>query len=45
MGEFDTVTWMVEGEKPFEPAEQVVSQVYVFFRDGKEVAEQVAVLG
>jgi hypothetical protein len=42
---FDTATWVVEGEKPFEPAEQVVSQVYVFLRDGKEVVEQVATLG
>ena len=36
---------MVEGEKPFEPAERVVSQVYVFLGDGKEVVSQVAALG
>lgn len=42
---FDTATWVVEGEKPFEPAEQVVSQVYMFLRDEKEVVEQVAALG
>lgn len=42
---FDTAAWVVEGEKPFEPAEQVVSQVYVFLGDGKEVVSQVAALG
>lgn len=32
---------MVEGERPFELAAQVVSQVYMFLRDEKEVVEQV----
>lgn len=36
---------MVEGERPFELAVQVVSQVYMFLGDEKEVVGQVAALG